>query len=51
MRRFVSFLYGFARMANDISTLLSFDPVKIARRLKNKLFGRTFVRKLWKFPF
>jgi hypothetical protein len=51
MRKFVSFLYSLARRMNDITTLLSLDPVRIARRVKNKFVGRTLVSKVWRFPF
>jgi len=51
MGKTVSFLYRLARKANDGETLLSGNPVKIARRAKNKFIGRKFVRKFWKFPF
>ena len=45
--------YGFARLMNDISTLLSGNPKRIARRAKNKVVGRLlgrsgFWRWLWK---
>jgi len=51
MRKLVSFLYSLARLLNDVTTLLSFDPVRIARRAKNKIVGRTLIRKVWRFPF
>lgn len=51
MRWLVSFLYHLARLLNDITTLLSFDPVRISRRVKNKIVGRTLVSKVWRFPF
>jgi len=44
---FVSFLYKLARTANDISTIASGDPKKIARRAANKYLGRKLIRKLW----
>jgi hypothetical protein len=45
--------YSFARLVNDLSTLLSGSPKRIARRAKNKLVGRAlgragFWRWLWK---
>jgi hypothetical protein len=45
--------YNFARLFNDLSTLLSGSPKRIARRAKNKLVGRAlgragFWRWLWK---
>ncbi|MBA7537456.1 hypothetical protein ES705_29723 [subsurface metagenome] len=46
----VSWLYQLARHANDLETLASGKPKKIARRLKNKQIGRR-TGKIWKFPF
>lgn len=51
MGNIVRFLYRLARLANDIETLLSLNPKRIARRVKNKVVGRRLVRKVWKFPF
>lgn len=51
MRSFVSFLYKLARILNDITTLLSGDSKRISRRAKNKLVGRSIVRKIWRLPF
>ena len=51
MRKLVSILYSLARLLNDVTTLLSFNPVRIARRVKNKFVGRTLVSKVWRFPF
>ena len=51
MRRLVSSLYRLARLANDLATLASGNPKRIARRLKNKLVGRKLVSKVWKWPF
>lgn len=41
-------LYKAARRVNDLETLLSGDPRKIARRAKNKFLGRR-LGKLWRF--
>lgn len=51
MGKLVSGLYKLARVANDVSKVLSGDPVRIARRIKNKAIGRKIIRKVWKFPF
>ncbi|WP_408956462.1 hypothetical protein [Natroniella sp. ANB-PHB2] len=48
MRKFVSFLYKLARVANDIETLSSGNPKRIAKRTKNKVIGRKLIRKLMK---
>jgi len=42
-------MYAAARLANDISTLASGDPRRIARRAKNKIVGRALGRaSLWR---
>ncbi len=51
MGKSVSFLYKLARKANDIETVASGNPKRMARRAKNKYVGRKLVRKVWKFPF
>jgi len=43
----VSSLYKIARIANDVSTLASGNPKRIARRLVNKAIGRSVVRRLY----
>jgi hypothetical protein len=51
-RRLSSSLYRLARSVNDLETLSSDDPKRLARRAKNKLIGRflgrTLFRWLWK---
>ncbi|MBA7496423.1 hypothetical protein ES702_07031 [subsurface metagenome] len=46
-----SWLYQLARKANDLETLASGKPKKIARRAKNKAIGRKIWPKINKFPF
>lgn len=48
-RGFVSQMYAAARLANDISTLTSGNPKRIARRARNKIIGRSLGRAgLWR---
>ncbi len=51
MSKTVSFLYKLARIANDVETVCSGKPNRVARRVKNKFLGRKIIRKFWKFPF
>jgi hypothetical protein len=51
MSKLVSFLYRLARTANDLETLASGNPRRMARRLKNKLIGRKIVSRLFRWPF
>lgn len=49
----VRFLYSLARWLNDLLTLASGNPRRIARRMKNRLVGRAlrrvgFWRWLWR---
>ena len=44
-----SFLYRLARVSRDAEVIASGDPKKIARRAKNKVLGRTVVRRLFKW--
>jgi hypothetical protein len=45
----VSNLYRAARLANDVSTLASGNPHRIARRARNKIIGRAAARAgLWR---
>ena len=48
MSKMVSFLYKLARVANDIEKLSSGNPKRIAKRAKNKVIGRTLIKKLMK---
>jgi len=48
-RSLVSELYHAARVANDVSTVASGNPHRIARRAKNKIVGRAVARAgLWR---
>jgi hypothetical protein len=48
MAKLVSFLYKLARTANDVETLSSGSPKRIAKRAKNKVIGRSLIKKLMK---
>jgi hypothetical protein len=42
-------MYAAARLTNDVSTLASGDPRRIARRAKNRIVGRALGRAgLWR---
>ena len=48
-RSFVSDVYRAARIANDISTVASGNPHRIARRARNRIVGRALGRAgLWR---
>lgn len=47
MGKLISFLYNLARRLNDVSEVASGDPVKVGRRIKNKIIGRKLIRKIW----
>ena len=48
MSKLVSFLYKLARTANDVEKLSSGNPKKIANRAKNKVIGRSIMKKIMK---
>ncbi|MEO6797243.1 MAG: hypothetical protein ABI401_12665 [Candidatus Dormibacter sp.] len=51
-RGLVSQMYAAARLANDVSTVASGNPHRIARRAKNKIIGRALGRAgLWRWLF
>ena len=45
--KFISFLFNLARKLTDIKAVISGDPVKMARRGKNKYIGKKIIRKFW----
>lgn len=47
--KLTSRLYRLARLSRDAEVLASGNPKKIARRAKNKLLGRTVVRRLFRW--
>lgn len=49
MSKLVSFLFSLARKARNIEVLASGDPLKMARRQKNKQILKRS-GKLWRFP-
>jgi hypothetical protein len=51
MSKLISQLYQLARVANDVETLLSMNPKRIARRLKNKVLGRAVASRLFRLFF
>ncbi|MCM8768567.1 MAG: hypothetical protein NC911_02640 [Candidatus Omnitrophica bacterium] len=50
MAKLVSFLYQLARRLNDLETILSGNPKRIARRIKNKYLGRKILSKIYRWP-
>ena len=46
--KLTSFLYRLARLSRDAEVIASGDPRKMARRARNKVLGRTIVRRLFK---
>lgn len=51
MSKLISSLYKLARTANDIETVISLNPKRMARRIKNKVLGRKVAGKLFRWPF
>ena len=48
-RSLISDMYRAARVANDVSTLASGNPHRIARRARNRIVGRALGRAgLWR---
>jgi hypothetical protein len=47
MSKLVSSLFKLARRLTDIKAAASGDPVRIARRIKNKVIGWKLIRKIW----
>jgi len=42
--RIAPLLYKYARIVNDIEALISLNPTRIMRRIKNKFIGRALGR-------
>lgn len=47
--KLTSFLYRMARLSRNAEVIASGNPKKMARRVKNKMLGRTVVRRLFKW--
>jgi hypothetical protein len=47
--KLTSFLYRMARLSRDAEVIASGDPKKMARRVKNKMLGRSVVRRLFRW--
>jgi len=47
--KLTSWLYRMARLSRDAEVITSGNPEKMARRVKNKILGRTIVRRLFKW--
>lgn len=46
--KLTSKLFRLARLSRDAEVIASGDPEKMARRIKNKLLGRSLVRRLFR---
>lgn len=44
--KLTSWLYRMARLSRDAEVITSGSPKKIARRVKNKILGRTIFRRI-----
>ncbi|MHB8859372.1 MAG: hypothetical protein ACYC6Z_07830 [Thermoleophilia bacterium] len=47
--KLTTFLYRMARLSRDAEVITSGNPKKMARRVKNKVLGRTIVRRLFRW--
>ena len=47
LNKLISFLFNLARKLTDFKAIMSGDPVKVGRRVKNKYIGRKIIRKIW----
>jgi hypothetical protein len=47
--KITSLLYRLARMSRDAEVIASGNPKKMARRGRNKLLGRSLVRRLFRW--
>ncbi|MHB1325808.1 MAG: hypothetical protein ACYDGS_08775 [Thermoleophilia bacterium] len=47
--KLTSWLYRLARLSRDAEVIVSGNPKKMARRVKNKVLGRSIVRRLFRW--
>ena len=47
--KLTSWLYRMARLSRDAEVIASGNPKKMARRVKNKMLGRSIVRRMFKW--
>jgi len=47
--KLTSFLYRVARLSRDSEVIASGNPKKMARRVKNKVLGRSIVRRMFRW--
>ncbi|MEK6537035.1 MAG: hypothetical protein AABZ63_06085 [Actinomycetota bacterium] len=47
--KLTSWLYRLARLSRDAEVIASANPKKMARRVKNKVIGRSIVRRMFRW--
>ncbi len=47
--KLTSWLYRLARLSRDAEVIASGNPKKMARRVKNKVIGRSIVRRMFRW--
>ena len=47
--KLTSWLYRMARLSRDAEVITSGNPKKMARRVKNKILGRSIVRRMFRW--